>query len=87
MLPGDDKYAPILELADTRKEYESLLYEVEDNGVSLEEFRQDVKNFNRIEIVSRSKFRIICNQEFCGHYCSNFTNEDYLEKIVHSPSL
>ena len=87
MLPGDDKYEPIIELANTREKDESSLYEVEDNQVNLEEFRQDVKNFNRIEIVSRRKFRILCNQELCGHYCSNFTNEDYVEKIVHLPNL
>jgi len=87
LLPGDDKYEPIIELANTREKDESSLYEVEDNQVNLEEFRQDVKNFNRIEIVSRRKFRILCNQELCGHYCSNFTNEDYVEKIVHLPNL
>ena len=87
LLPGDDKYELVTELANAKDEEESSLYEVEDGNVTITEFRKGVKNFNRMELISRSRFVIICNQESCGHYSSNFTTEDYIDKSIHSSNL
>lgn len=90
LLPGDDCYPSSISSAESiskRKFEKSDFHEVDQSNVTVEEFGENVKNFNRVELKSRTNFNIRCNQQTDGHFCLNFFAEDFVNKGMHTSLL